>query len=650
MNESTAERLLPVLIDLTEVVIWGGLSAGLIALWRPRALRTAVGLQGGLLAAVSLVLLPCFLTVPEPWRLTRGAWFVLDADPTNALLLQHHFDAAAILFLLAVSLSSCLLCSVRRPNEQTPVVRGSSDPAHPPTTAGKSDGSQWVDLTVGTMERSGDHPTTVQNEQTGRSPAADVWAFAVFQAAVQFVLNGDLAVQIALLTLTSVCCLFWSVSIENQSTRALLNSRRRFLFQFAADGLLLVGAMLIVSPAVTAGQQEAAAFDGPAETAVGLLFVCGAFGWLFAFPFFETESQADEADSVGTIQYAVVGPVVLLLLLRAGTFYDSSPSTASLLLSAGTGLALCAGLVAAARAGAQQPAVSLALSGMMLAGVGTGTATGTQGAVLLFLSLAVLVAIRTTHRNGRATAISRGLLLLGLTGQGLILSGMATGDSGTTVMLLLGTAQGLIAFALGRQRPVENSEGGSPGRVLTAVGTVLLVGLVIVLHARPTALSSLDALCAGLPTPHNQSVLSSAVPSGLALILQTEFLLLMLVGAIGFVVGRMMRTPAVPTDSLPQQSAGRAPRFQNLREFARGGFFLADLLLLSVILPLRGLAQLCRLVEWIVIERLWELPRYAVELLGRLGAPFQPQTVRFSLLAILLATAALLGVIVGLGS
>ena len=74
------------------------------------------------------------------------------------------------------------------------------------------------------------------------------------------------------------------------------------------------------------------------------------------------------------------------------------------------------------------------------------------------------------------------------------------------------------------------------------------------------------------------------------------------------------------------------------------------MLMLLVVFPLRTAAQLCRFFEWFIIERLWNIPARLLEWFNRVGEPLRTESIRLSVVTILLATTALLGIIVVLGN
>jgi hypothetical protein len=215
-----------------------------------------------------------------------------------------------------------------------------------------------------------------------------------------------------------------------------------------------------------------------------------------------------------------------------------------------------------------------------------------------------------------------GLLLLGLGigGPGMIFAALFSRPSTLFAGGLLAAAHLLVAFAVIRGTRLNWYSSRTPLAV-GWVAVLTLAALVVAVQA------------SGAP------ILWPAY--------MFEYALLAILGAIGLTAGWMTRQ----AESGRRKAEGGKrkpvrPPTSGLR-WLRAGFYLEEVFLLAVVLPLRAAAQLCRFFEWFIIERLWELPRRATEWLGGLGEPLQGGTVRLSVAAILLATAALLGVIVG---
>ena len=590
-------------------------------------------LQAGLVAFFAIGLLPCFVDRGESLNVTLGSWLVFRSGRATGLRLFHHFDALTVLFLLAVCAAVLL----------TPLFRSS------------------------------------RTDADDRVPR-DTWRFAFLQAALQFVLAGDFVVQVGFLQLMSVCCLLWTVRNDRAPNSEIVSARRTFLFRLAGNGFLLLGVMLILLPGVRViAEHESAA--GPfamdsageaAATAIGVLLLLGFFCRAVAFPFFGPEQGTGGSREVRTYGQLIVAPAAILLLMRTRPYFVASSVVENGMLLSGAGLALLAGIVAASRSrGGNSNVISLALTGMMLAGVGSGTAAGIRGAAVLFLSHAVVFSLwreNSANRDesdsyaepvaGRSTdwaiALGMALLGLGLAGQGLIL--IALVPSGAA-MIVMGIAQTLTSFALGRRWRVTRTRNGERGRgsngnlgpsvphsalrapssfaaslttppaIAAALALMLLAGLLVVSHGMPV----------GMTWPETTS-------DGFILEHLPEFLLFALAGAIGLTLGWMTASGGESRAFEQRKFVGR------LRSAVGSGLHLEDCFLLAVVLPLRGVAQLCRFLEWFIIERFWDLPRRLTELLWRIGEPLQPGTLRFSVLTVLLATAALLGVIIGLGN
>jgi hypothetical protein len=587
MSESAADFLISTLTDLLQVVVWGGLAAGALLVWRPRLARRVTLLQAGLGAIVAAGLMVCFLTHDSPLTLEFGSWLTLGLEPTAGIRMAHRVDMPAAVFLFAATMPFLLTA------EGCGRVAG----------AGPKGSPGGCDRTL----------TGASQSLQPRPPVR----WLLLQAVLQFVLVDDQALRTAFLPLMGLCCLGGRVCDPAATTGEVVAARRAFLFRLAGDGTLLLGAALIASagfPDQTAAIPQA-----------GTLLWVGVLLRTVGYPFFsDDDSSHDDA-----LERVLVLPAGILVLLRMRPVYAGVEFVEHGLLYSGVVLALLAGGIAAARPRGGKSAITIALTGMMLAGLGTGSAAGLQGAMLLFASQALLVpAFQGLQRDRSMPAFANVVLLgVGLCGQGLILAPMlATAELRVPAVVLL-IAHVATAYSLARSVTIDDGSKSRTRIPFNLIGVGMVVALILAAHANPGGLIR-DAF--------QQTVPSGRPPWAVDLF---EFAVVVILGAIGLTAGWMTRQRTVVSARPPG----------NFRRWLRAGFFLEELFLLAVVLPLRGVAQLCRFFEWFIIERLWDLPRRAPEWLARLGEPLRGGTVWLSLAAILLATAALLGVIVGLG-
>ena len=603
MSEPTADFLISTLADLLQVVVWGGLAAGALLVWRPRLARRVTLLQAGLGAVVAAGLILCFLTHDSPLTLEFGSWLALGPESTAGLRMAHRVDMPAAVFLFAATMAFLL------------------------TAPGFSDLEEPV------------------------GPEAVRWL--LLQTALQFVLVDDQALRTAFLPLMSLCCLCGRVCDPATTTGEVVAARRTFLFRLAGDGTLLLGAALIAY----AGYPD----QTDAIPQAGALLWIGVLLRTAGYPFFsDDDSPHAEAGSfrhvADTLERVLVLPAGILVLLRMRPVYAGVEFVEHGLLYSGVALALLAGGIAAARPRGGKSAITIALTGMMLAGLGSGSAAGLQGVVLLFASQAVLVSALQGPADNHSTPAFANVILLGvgLCGQGLILASMLAAAELRVAAVVLLIAHVATAYSLARSAILDD---GSSGRTripfqFIAVGSV--VALILATHTNPGAF---------IRDTFHQTEVFQGPPWPVDVF---EYAVVMILGAIGLTAGWMTRQGGRGWSDRRERSPGRAVRDAKtpglrkasspghptsapgvFRRWLQAGFFLEELFLLAVVLPLRGLAQLCRFFEWFIIERLWDLPRRAPEWLARLGEPLRGETVRLSVAAILLATAALLAVIVG---
>ncbi|MFQ5732662.1 MAG: hypothetical protein ACE5KM_12005 [Planctomycetaceae bacterium] len=449
----------------------------------------------------------------------------------------------------------------------------------------------------------------------------DVGRFCLFQAGLQFVLFGDPVIKIAFLALMSAACLFWG-NAESDAAEVGVTARRRFLFRLAAHGLLVLAW-------VGAGDALRWGNDSLREAADWLLPL-GVLAHVLAYPFFGSVGDVEGRSESVMLDRVLLTPAVLLLV-PASWLAGVHP----VMLLSGAYVALMAGVTAAGRWSSRPEGIMLAAAGMMLAAVAVGSDLALQAAALLFVASAVTTPILAAA--GGVAGLRWGAALplgTGIGGAALGIAALvrlwkeAPGIDDAIVpflaLVLIGAAQLLVAFGLGRRmrvaeryrerKPIDVSPSpeSSPWFAVAAtVSLVLLAAVAFALH--------------GVSIRDGQR--RFAIP---------EFLPVLscgLLGTVAIAIGWM-----IPASKPAAESRGRK------------GPELADLFVLMVVLPLRAGAQLCRLFEWFIIERLWELPRQVPRLLRHLGEPLQSQSARTSVLTILLATGALLGVILGLGN
>lgn len=434
-------------------------------------------------------------------------------------------------------------------------------------------------------------------------------------------------------------------------------ARKTLLYGLCSDIPLWIGVLWIWTKLGTfhsdvvvtmAGTPGALSDDQAAAlTAMGWLLLVGVAGRCWQLPFLDLAGDAARLRGrfAMSVQQFLVMPLGVVLVLRCEPLF-SRMDGAGLWVSMLGGISGLAAAVCAAtsrhRSGSSMR-TSVALYGLMLIGVGTGTAAGLTGAIVLFvvhqLAAPVWIAEFASGRNV-VTWPAVAVLAAGLAGQNRILTAVlpsaANADRAPwisySLSLLVVAIVLLVAFALARMLRRHQTETPDrdpsavtstlhlPAAVLGTVSAILFVVLVAtvvpgvdeVLSARPEASSGVAPQAVAAEGWATLICLTAAAVGGLA----------------GWTTG-----------------AGSA-WLERLAGPARHGFYLDDMWDLAVVQPIRAVAQLVRFAEWFLIDRfLAGLPRRIPQLLMRGAAPVRTETFSFYAMSVLLATAVLLAVL-----
>lgn len=567
----------PLDLLLLETAVWGGLCAGVLALWRVRLLRGVVIVQAVMVAGAAVSMLVDLLETGRQsiGGMSRGWWLHGPGwELPNRGVVQLGTPVILIGLSLAVLLSA--------------LSRGEK-------SAGRND--------------------------AGR--------FCLFQASLLFTLLADPTLKVAFLMLMTACCLFWAVS-ESDAVENAVAARRRFLFRFAAQGLLLLGYL----------------DGGAAAEAAEWLLPAGLLAHV-ACPFFGRTRDGAAPSESRLLDRLLVTPAVLMLTPESSRMSGQH----TVLLLGGAYLALMAAFsvgraVRGQESGSQESeatrhtspltthhlgleSLSLSLTGMMLAALATGHRLGAQAALLLFVSSAVVLPILAARVAAPLRWAAALVLGTGIGGTGLGAAALAQSFGppwvdeaaiAVTACVLAGAGLLLVTFRLGQWLKGPPSLSAPDTLPVARKAKRLDAGIASLLLLAPLAFG-----LHGLSPWDYQGV--CRVPAALPVAVCAGATLLVM--AAGVVVG------TATAETLGAQQPGLGP----------GG-----LLVLLTGLPLRAAAQICRFLEWLIVRSFWDAPRQLPRLLRWLGEPLQSQSARTSALVVLAATAILLGAILGLGN
>ncbi len=413
---------IPDLTQLLSIAVWGGLCAGVLAIWRAPWLRTIVVVQAvviGLLTAVLSVWTTGFAyTATVMW----GRWLTVRDHSAAAVSIKQVFDRPVFVFLLAVSVVVAVLATRRDSRASSP-----------------------HDFRRGLF-----------------------W-FLSYQAALQFVLSADLVLQLACWQLLSMAILLGVVGDPSVMPDARTTARRTFLFRLTADAVILIALVIGVNHA-----------------AFGLLLFFGVMGRCCPFPFLSRDRFAGIPRDVMLMDRLIVSPLSLLLLIRCNVLVVLPESLRVVMVLGSAALAFTAALTAMLRTDGQQriAVVSLSLTALMLAGAMSGVAEGIGAAVAMFLAHAVLLTVaESAGTSSSKTSTAAGILLgCGAVGQGLLLSALLQVAEQKqqmlwwTALLLCGIAHLSTAFAIGhwlRNRLAATASGSVEEERRSVIGKTL---------------------------------------------------------------------------------------------------------------------------------------------------------------------------------
>ena len=88
-----------------------------------------------------------------------------------------------------------------------------------------------------------------------------------------------------------------------------------------------------------------------------------------------------------------------------------------------------------------------------------------------------------------------------------------------------------------------------------------------------------------------------------------------------------------------------------MRQLSRNNFYLDDILFLTIVLPVRGVAQLCRFLDWFLIDGLlMGVPSQITSEIANAAKPLRNGFVQFYATSVVIAVAVLAVVLTWLGN
>ncbi|MEX2287379.1 MAG: proton-conducting transporter membrane subunit [Planctomycetaceae bacterium] len=425
-----------------------------------------------------------------------------------------------------------------------------------------------------------------------------------------------------------------------------------------------------------------------------LCLLVGVIGRCQQFPLFGKLGERAPASPAidGLVQAAIFIPLGVFLLARCRPLFAVAVEASRLTAMLGGLTALLAAACALTQRDLQRLLrfVAAALCGWILIGFGSGTTAGFLAATLLLVVLIAavsslfLIAEQIAARADGTTDFTAlgglrhampvpywsfllAILVLtsGLWGQNAILSALDTPsalapdsieqpDASPLVGALLpGIAAAsllLTGFALFRGFFLTFHHGPQRADAVRDRPTtsrqddtaVLSSGTIVLVMAISAAL--LGPAVAGYGQQFANLLGSDVAPAGAAQQTDLFFVdygsLLALTGAVAAWMMYAQRT------QWPDRVAGALAPFVRLSE---NRFYLDQVGEVLLVLPARGLAHLCRFLDWLVIERFWKsAPARLFAELQRAARPLQTGLVQFYALSLCLASVILLAVVLWL--
>lgn len=626
------------------------LIGGLVAPWLGRRAVIAgllagcgLGLAGAVLQGTSDVAWPTWgpvtwLSIPELRPLPTRDGLPVVAPFTIRLGLR--FDPLAVAGLVSLTLAGALILVADTARSVRPAIMIAFAAVAASSGLLAVDLVQWLVcgavLTLLVIGSGGPTTDSVNAVGTRRILVVHLVADALLLSAVLLLWNVGEAVRMdkAFMpggsTLSRADESTWAFAVENLGL-----AEGATLTRYLQNGSRLPEAM---------GAERAAVFSLLGFALLGGLGArCGAFplfGWL--------HDAGRRSPTSALLAIGIAVPCSALLLARSQNVLVAAPDVRLILAMGGAATAVVNGVITLAQ---DDGRVVLgytvgALVGVALVGLAAG-GPGAAGATLLLLSLPPVVASfnwgleqRTIAAGRRVLGAAGFVLAIGILGQGGVVSATTSGEApgGALVMAMLFAAMACVSFGLTRtvlgivRQPtpddrtivVESTPSPVPSplvELLCYASILFAVGLALGIVPPAGAVRSdlLGANVQALPlfdaTGIGAAALAAAVGAAAAWALS---------GREGADPGRVGE-PLGP-----------------LVRLSRNRFYTDVFSQLFLSLPVRAFAQVCRFVDWFVLDgAVTGLPRSAVAALDASGRPLRRAPVSVAILAILGSAAAL---------